>query len=83
MNQSAFVAADGISGLITGVTSTAGDLGGIVFLLIHRYSDMDYRRVFWVVGIVTIAGNPARVVDKTDTERASSVVDDLICVYFK
>lgn len=52
-----FFRTDGISGLITGVTGAAGDLGGIVFLLVHRYSDTDYGRVFWIVGIITIAGN--------------------------
>ena len=49
--------ADSISGLITGVTGAAGDLGGIVFLLRHRYSDTDYGRVFLIVGIITVAGN--------------------------
>lgn len=39
------------------MTGAAGDLGGIVFLLIYRYSGTDYGRVFWIVGIVTIAGN--------------------------
>ena len=48
---------DSIPGLITGLTSAAGDLGGIVFLLIYRYSETDYARVFWIVGIITIAGN--------------------------
>ena len=52
-----YVEADGIVGLITGVTGAAGDLGGIVFLLIYRYSDTDYGKVFWTVGIITIAGN--------------------------
>ncbi|CAD6585484.1 MAG: hypothetical protein ASARMPREDX12_002011 [Alectoria sarmentosa] len=45
------------NGLITGVTGAAGDLGGIVFLLIYRYSGTDYARVFWIVGIITILGN--------------------------
>ena len=49
--------ADKAEGLITGVTGAAGDFGGIVFLLVHRYSGTDYARVFWIVGIITIAGN--------------------------
>ncbi len=49
--------ANSIAGLITGVTGAAGDLGGIIFLLINRYSGTDYGRVFWIVGIITIAGN--------------------------
>lgn len=52
-----FIKTDRIAGLITGVTGAAGDLGGIVFLLIYRYSGTDYGRVFWIVGIITIAGN--------------------------
>ena len=49
--------ADEFVGLVTGVTGAAGDLGGIVFLLIYRYSGTNYGRVFWIVGIITIAGN--------------------------
>lgn len=49
--------ADEAEGLITGVTGAAGDFGGIVFLLIHRYSGTDYARVFWIVGIITVVGN--------------------------
>ena len=52
-----YVKTDSISGLITGLTGAAGDLGGIVFLLIYRYSETDYARLFWIVGIITIAGN--------------------------
>ena len=46
-------------GLVTGVTGAAGNLGGIVFLLIARYSDesADYPKVFWIIGIVAIAAN--------------------------
>ncbi len=44
-------------GIITGVTGAAGDLGGIIFLLIARYSGDDYGKVFWIVGVITIAGN--------------------------
>ena len=41
-------------GLITGVTGAAGDLGGIVYLLIARFQGVHYAKVFWVVGIVNI-----------------------------
>lgn len=46
-------------GLITGVTGAAGNLGGIVFLLIARCSDesADYPQVFWIIGIIVIAAN--------------------------
>jgi len=46
-------------GIITGVTGAAGDLGGIVFLLIARYMGVDYGKVFWIIGVITIAGNIA------------------------
>ena len=52
-NQSA----DLFVGIITGLTGAAGDLGGIVFLLIARYSGNDYARVFWIVGVFSIGGN--------------------------
>lgn len=47
------------NGLITGVTGAAGNLGGIVFLLIARYTDdsADYPKVFWIVGTIAIVGN--------------------------
>ncbi|KAL8906088.1 MAG: hypothetical protein Q9171_006410 [Xanthocarpia ochracea] len=47
------------NGLITGVTGAAGNLGGIVFLLIGRYTSdaADHPKVFWLIGIITIAGN--------------------------
>lgn len=41
------------------MTGAAGNLGGIVFLLIARYTEnsADYPEVFWIMGVVTIAGN--------------------------
>ena len=44
-------------GLITGVTGAAGDLGGIVYLLIARYNGNDYAKVFWIVGVVNIVAS--------------------------
>ena len=44
-------------GLITGVAGAAGNLGGIVYLLITRYNGKDYAKVFWIVGVVNIASN--------------------------
>ena len=51
--------ADSTLGLVTGVTGAAGNLGGIIFLLIARYTDdsADYPKVFWIIGIVAITGN--------------------------
>ncbi|KAL9037543.1 MAG: hypothetical protein Q9180_003658 [Flavoplaca navasiana] len=47
------------NGLITGVTGAAGNLGGIVFLLIGRFTNgsADYPKKLWIIGAVTIAGN--------------------------
>ena len=42
-------------GLITGVAGAAGDLGGIVYLLILRYNGKDYSKVIWIVGVINIA----------------------------
>lgn len=44
-------------GLITGVTGAAGDLGGIVYLLIARYNGTYYVKVFRIVGIAIIAAS--------------------------
>ncbi|KAK4693298.1 hypothetical protein P7C71_g4076, partial [Lecanoromycetidae sp. Uapishka_2] len=46
-----------VQGLMTGVTGAAGDLGGIVFLLISRYSGQRYGQTFWIIGVITVAGN--------------------------
>lgn len=46
-------------GLITGVTGAFGDLGGIAFLLIARYSGTNYDRVFWLIGVITVGLNLA------------------------
>ena len=41
------------------MTGAAGNLGGIIFLLIARYTDgsADYPKAFWVIGIIVIVGN--------------------------
>lgn len=39
------------------MTGASGDLGGIVFLLIARYSGVNYGRVFWLIGVITVGGN--------------------------
>lgn len=40
---------------MTGVTGAAGNLGGIVYLLVARYNGKDYAKFFWIVGIINIA----------------------------
>ena len=41
------------------MTGASGDLGGIVFLLIARYSGTDYARVLWITGVIAIGLNLA------------------------
>ena len=46
-----------VAGLITGVTGAAGDLGGIIFLLIARYRGDNYGETLWINGVIVIALN--------------------------
>ncbi len=46
-----------VPGLITGVAGAAGDLGGIIYLLIARYNGTQYAKVFWTVGLVNIGAS--------------------------
>ena len=45
------------NGLVSGCTGASGNLGGIVFAIIFRYMGKDYAKVFWIIGIITIAIN--------------------------
>ncbi|KAI4136333.1 MAG: hypothetical protein LQ341_005676 [Variospora aurantia] len=45
------------NGIVSGVTGASGNLGGIVFAIIFRYNHRDYAKVFWIIGIMTIAIN--------------------------
>jgi len=42
-------------GIISEVTGASGNLGGIIFAIIFRYSGTHYGKVFWIIGIMTIA----------------------------
>jgi len=44
-------------GIISGCTGAAGNLGGIVFAIIFRYNGKNYGKVFWIIGVITIAIN--------------------------
>lgn len=44
-------------GIVSGVTGAAGNLGGIIFAIIFRFNGSNYGRVFWIIGIITIAMN--------------------------
>ncbi|KAI4118146.1 MAG: hypothetical protein LQ345_001732 [Seirophora villosa] len=45
------------NGIVSGVTGASGNLGGIVFAIIFRYNHKDYAKVFWIIGVMTIAIN--------------------------
>ncbi|MCJ1482455.1 hypothetical protein MMC06_002620 [Schaereria dolodes] len=45
------------NGIIAGCTGAAGNLGGIIFAIIFRYNGKQYGKVFWIIGIITIAIN--------------------------
>ncbi|KAI4201742.1 MAG: hypothetical protein LQ346_002104 [Caloplaca aetnensis] len=47
------------NGIVSGVTGASGNLGGIVFAIIFRYNNKDYGKVFWIIGVMTIAINLA------------------------
>ncbi|KAL3423912.1 nitrite transporter [Phlyctema vagabunda] len=47
------------NGIISGVTGAIGNLGGIIFAIIFRYNGKDYGKVFWIIGVITIAINVA------------------------
>ena len=45
------------NGIVSGCTGGIGNLGGIIFAIIFRYNYTDYAKVFWIIGIITIAIN--------------------------
>ena len=44
-------------GIVSGFTGAMGNFGGIIFAIIFRYNGTNYSRVFWIIGIITIAIN--------------------------
>jgi NNP family nitrate/nitrite transporter-like MFS transporter len=47
------------NGVVSGFTGAAGNFGGIIFAIIFRYNGKDYGKVFWIIGVITIAINLA------------------------
>ena len=45
------------SGIISGATGASGNFGGIIFAIIFRYHGKDYGKVFWIIGVMTMAIN--------------------------
>lgn len=47
------------AGIISGITGASGNLGGIIFAIIFRYNGKQYGKVFWIIGVMTMAINLA------------------------
>lgn len=47
------------NGIVSGFTGASGNLGGVVFAIIFRYQGTDYAKVFWIIGVISIAMNLA------------------------
>ncbi|KAF2737898.1 nitrate transporter CrnA [Polyplosphaeria fusca] len=47
------------NGIVSGFTGASGNFGGIIFAIIFRYNGKDYGKVFWIIGVITIAINLA------------------------
>lgn len=45
------------NGIVSGCTGASGNFGGIIFAIIFRYLGKDYAKVFWIIGVMTIAIN--------------------------
>lgn len=45
------------NGVLSGIIAAAGNLGGVAFAIVFRYNNLDYHRVFWVIGIASIVMN--------------------------
>jgi NNP family nitrate/nitrite transporter-like MFS transporter len=74
-------------GIVSGVTGAFGNLGGILFSLVFRYSIKDgkseYMRGFWIIGVVSVGiavvcafipvreDRPDNYVEKTDEEQTA------------
>lgn len=47
------------AGIISGITGASGNLGGIIFAIIFRYNRKEYGKVYWIIGVMTMAINLA------------------------
>lgn len=47
------------NGIISGCTGAAGNFGGIIFAIIFRYNGVNFGKVFWIIGVMTIGINMA------------------------
>lgn len=49
------------NGLVSGLTGGAGSIGGIIFAVIFRFNGVNYGKVFWIIGVITIGINLALI----------------------
>ncbi|KAL4934595.1 MFS transporter [Aspergillus undulatus] len=47
------------NGIVSGMVGGFGNIGGIIFAVIFRYSHHDYARGIWILGVIAIAANLA------------------------
>ncbi|PIA92183.1 Nitrate transporter [Cercospora beticola] len=47
------------NGVVSGFTGAAGNLGGVIFAIIFRYSGTDYGRAIWTIGVIIMSLNVA------------------------
>ncbi|KAL4970240.1 MFS transporter [Aspergillus stella-maris] len=47
------------NGIVSGMVGGFGNLGGIIFAVIFRYSHHDYAKGIWILGVVSIVANAA------------------------
>jgi NNP family nitrate/nitrite transporter-like MFS transporter len=45
------------NGIVSGTVGATGNLGGIIFAIIFRYSHLNYHLGIWVIGVFSIAMN--------------------------
>jgi NNP family nitrate/nitrite transporter-like MFS transporter len=45
------------NGILSGIVGACGNLGGIIFAIIFRYNGVNYAKVFWIIGAISIAVN--------------------------
>ena len=47
------------NGIVSGITSAAGNFGGIIFAIIFRYGRTDYAKCLWIIGTISVCVNAA------------------------
>ncbi|KAL1883444.1 hypothetical protein Plec18167_002448 [Paecilomyces lecythidis] len=42
------------NGIVSGIVGASGNLGGIIFAIIFRYNGVEYARVIWIIGVISM-----------------------------